>query len=143
MVRTFAGCARTTTANEGYSTPVDAITMLGKVRPMIPSVVPKSHVIVITCPKVARRMPILNWLTCDREIGAAKGVPYRLLEEAPELSAGDPGAGNMQIQGDNLEVLKALLSFYSGQVKCIYIDPPHAAWVVFASVLNGSIWALN
>ncbi|MCB1392198.1 site-specific DNA-methyltransferase [Nitrobacter sp.] len=70
-------------------------------------------------------MPILNWLTRDHDIGAARRVPYRLLEEAPELSAGDPSAGNMLIQGDNLEALKALLPFYAGQVKCIYIDPPY------------------
>ncbi|MDR2905780.1 MAG: site-specific DNA-methyltransferase [Helicobacteraceae bacterium] len=31
----------------------------------------------------------------------------------------------MIIQGDNLEALKALLPFYAGQVKCIYIDPPY------------------
>ncbi len=30
----------------------------------------------------------------------------------------------MLIQGDNLDALKALLPFYAGQVKCIYIDPP-------------------
>jgi adenine-specific DNA-methyltransferase len=70
-------------------------------------------------------MPILHWLTRDHDIGAAKRVPYRLLEEAPELSAGDPSAGNMLIQGDNLDALKALLPFYAGQVKCIYIDPPY------------------
>ena len=31
----------------------------------------------------------------------------------------------MLIQGDNLEAFKALLPFYAGQVKCIYIDPPY------------------
>ncbi|WP_375157760.1 site-specific DNA-methyltransferase [Bradyrhizobium sp. RDT46] len=31
----------------------------------------------------------------------------------------------MLIQGDNLDALKALLPFYAGQVKCIYIDPPY------------------
>ena len=31
----------------------------------------------------------------------------------------------MLIQGDNLEALKALLPFYRGQVKCIFIDPPY------------------
>ncbi|GAB9214418.1 hypothetical protein BDS110ZK18_42960 [Bradyrhizobium diazoefficiens] len=70
-------------------------------------------------------MPILNWLTRDHDIGAATRVPYRLLEEASELSAGDPSTGNLLIQGDNLEALKALLPFYAGQVKCIYIDPPY------------------
>ena len=69
-------------------------------------------------------MPTLNWLTRDDDLRAASRVPYRLLEEAPELSAGEPEAGNMLIQGDNLEALKALLPFYAGQVKCIYIDPP-------------------
>ena len=70
-------------------------------------------------------MPTLHWLTRDTDISAAVRVPYRLLEEAPNLSAGDPEAGNLLIQGDNLEALKALLPFYAGQVKCIYIDPPY------------------
>ena len=71
-------------------------------------------------------MPTLNWLTRDADIHAATHVPYRLLEEAPDLSTGrPPDAGNMLIQGDNLEALKALLPFYAGQVKCIYIDPPY------------------
>ena len=70
-------------------------------------------------------MPTLNWLTRDADIHAATRVPYRLLEEAPDLSTGDPDANNMLIQGDNLEALKALLPFYAGQVKCIYIDPPY------------------
>jgi len=70
-------------------------------------------------------MPILNWLTRDEDVKATQNVPYRLLEEVPELSYGDNGTGNMLIQGDNLEALKALLPFYAGQVKCIYIDPPY------------------
>lgn len=70
-------------------------------------------------------MPILNWLTRDEDIRTAQHVPYRLLEEVPDQSAGDGGAGNMLIQGDNLEALKALLPFYAGRVKCIYIDPPY------------------
>lgn len=70
-------------------------------------------------------MPILSWLTRDEDIRAAGRVPYRLLEEAADLSAGDPASGNMLIQGDNLDALKALLPFYAGQVKCIYIDPPY------------------
>ena len=70
-------------------------------------------------------MPILNWLTRDNDIRTATRVPYRLLEEDASLSAGDGAAGNMLIQGDNLEALKALLPFYSGRVKCIYIYPPY------------------
>jgi adenine-specific DNA-methyltransferase len=70
-------------------------------------------------------MPILNWLTRDEDIRTAQHVPYRLLEEVPHLSAGGGGAGNMLIQGDNLEALKSLLPFYAGRVKCIYIDPPY------------------
>ena len=70
-------------------------------------------------------MPILNWLTRDDDIRTAARVSYRLLEEDSSLSAGDCGAGNMLIQGDNLEALKALLPYYAGRVKCIYIDPPY------------------
>lgn len=38
-------------------------------------------------------MPTLHWLTRDTDIHAAARVPYRLLAEAPDLSAGDPDAG--------------------------------------------------
>ena len=70
-------------------------------------------------------MPTLRWLTRDDDVRAAEKVPYRLLEEMPELGHGDRDSGNMLIYGDNLEALKALLPYYAGQVKCIYIDPPY------------------
>ena len=70
-------------------------------------------------------MPTLHWLTRDEDIRAASRASYRLLEEVPDLFAGDTDAGNMLVQGDNLEALKALLPFYAGRVKCIYIDPPY------------------
>ena len=70
-------------------------------------------------------MPTLQWLTRDQDLSAADKVPYRLLEEVPDLSIGDRETGNMLIQGDNLDALKALQPFYAGQVKCIYIDPPY------------------
>lgn len=70
-------------------------------------------------------MPILNWLGRDEALKTAQKTPYRLLEEVPELGYGDKNTENMIVQGDNLEALKALLPFYAGQVKCIYIDPPY------------------
>lgn len=70
-------------------------------------------------------MPILSWLTRDEDVRAAGRVPYRLLEEVSSLSAGDSQTENLLVQGDNLDALKALLPFYAGQVKCIYIDPPY------------------
>lgn len=88
-------------------------------------------------------MPILNWLTRDEDVKAAQKVPYRLLEEVPELSYGDKDTGNMLIQGDNLEALKALLPFYAGQVKCIYIDPPFNTGQAFEHYddnIEHSIW---
>lgn len=88
-------------------------------------------------------MPILHWLTRDEDIRTAQRVPYRLLEEVPDLSAGDGDADNMLIQGDNLEALKALLPFYAGRVKCIYIDPPYntgAAFEHYDDNLENSIW---
>lgn len=69
-------------------------------------------------------MPTLNWLTREADIRKASRVSYRLLEEVEEFSSGDRDTGNMLIQGDNLDALKALLPFFSGRVKCIYIDPP-------------------
>jgi adenine-specific DNA-methyltransferase len=70
-------------------------------------------------------MPLLNWLNKDSATKAAAKSAYRLLEEIPELSYGDNNSENLLIQGDNLEALKALIPFYAGKVKCIFIDPPY------------------
>ena len=77
-------------------------------------------------------MPTLDWLTRRDDEQTAGRVPYRLLEPIAELSAGDPAAENMLIHGDNLAALKALLPFYAGRIKCIYIDPPYNTRSVFA-----------
>jgi adenine-specific DNA-methyltransferase len=70
-------------------------------------------------------MPLLHWLTRDVDIHAAIHTPCRLLEQVPEYSHGDSDTGNMLIQGDNLDALKALLPYYAGKVQCIFIDPPY------------------
>jgi adenine-specific DNA-methyltransferase len=38
---------------------------------------------------------------------------------------GEAEAENLIVEGDNLIALKALLPYYRGKVKCIYIDPPY------------------
>jgi adenine-specific DNA-methyltransferase len=70
-------------------------------------------------------MPILHGLDREKHVRAAETVPYRLLEADDTHSFGNPYVPNMLIQGDNLDALKALLPFYAGQVKCIFIDPPY------------------
>ncbi len=88
-------------------------------------------------------MPWLHWLTRDEDIKKAKVAPYRLLEAMPALSAGDPHSPNMLIQGDNLEALKALLPYYAGRVKCIYIDPPYntkSAFEHYDDSLEHTLW---
>ena len=88
-------------------------------------------------------MPTLNWLTRESDIQSTTRVPYRILEEAHDLSTGGSDDGNLLIQGDNLEALKALIPFYAGQVKCIYIDPPyntHSAFEHYDDNLEHSKW---
>jgi adenine-specific DNA-methyltransferase len=97
-------------------------------------------------------MPILHWLNDDEARKTSSRVPYRLLEAdanlsyqspSPALGRGARGEGNMLIQGDNLEALKALLPYYAGQVKCIYIDPPYntrSAFEHYDDNLEHSIW---
>jgi len=70
-------------------------------------------------------MPTLNWIGKDAVRDHHRQVPYHLLRCDKKLSVGDPGSGNLLVQGDNLLALKALLPYYAGQVKCIYIDPPY------------------
>ncbi len=70
-------------------------------------------------------MPTLNWIGKDAVINHHLAVPFHLLQDVPELACGDPGSGNLIVEGDNLVALKALLPYYKGKVKCICIDPPY------------------
>jgi adenine-specific DNA-methyltransferase len=70
-------------------------------------------------------MPTLNWIGKQAVVEHHKQVPFHLLRSDPERSVGDPDSGNLLVEGDNLLALKALLPYYAGQVKCIYIDPPY------------------
>jgi len=70
-------------------------------------------------------MPLLSWHNRDQDLTRAALAPYRLLEPVAGLSYGEPDAPNMLVEGDNLDALKALLPYYAGQVKCVFIDPPY------------------
>ncbi len=70
-------------------------------------------------------MPTLEWIGKQAVLNHHREVPYHLLKCDRKLSVGDPGSGNLVVEGDNLLALKALLPYYAGQVKCIYIDPPY------------------
>jgi adenine-specific DNA-methyltransferase len=88
-------------------------------------------------------MPILHWLSDEEARKTSSQIPYRLLEADQKLSYGDSDSENMLIQGDNLEALKALLPYYAGQVKCIFIDPPYntrSAFEHYDDNLEHSIW---
>ncbi|MCL4354843.1 MAG: site-specific DNA-methyltransferase [Patescibacteria group bacterium] len=69
-------------------------------------------------------MPVLNWIGKDAVANHDKKVPFRLLKKIESASVGD-NSQNLIIHGDNLEALKALMPFYYGKIKCIYIDPPY------------------
>lgn len=88
-------------------------------------------------------MPLLSWFNRDADLTRAARTPYRLLEPVASLSYGDPDAPNMLIEGDNLDALKALLPYYAGQVKCIFIDPPYntqSAFKQYDDNLEHSQW---
>lgn len=68
-------------------------------------------------------MPSLNWIGKEKIVNHDKEVPFRLLKKHKGLSLGT--SENLIIEGDNLEALKALMPYYVGKVKCIYIDPPY------------------
>ena len=87
-------------------------------------------------------MPFLDWVNKNQAKQVAGEVPYRLLDFQAQY--GDAGAGdNLLIQGDNLQALKALIPFYAGRVKCIYIDPPYntqSAFEHYDDKLEHSQW---
>jgi adenine-specific DNA-methyltransferase len=70
-------------------------------------------------------------------------IESRILLHDASKDYGDPVADNMLIHGDNLLALKALEQEFTGQVKCIYIDPPYntgAAFEHYDDNLEHSIW---
>lgn len=85
-------------------------------------------------------MPFLDWVNKNQAKVSTDEVPYHLLKQVKAY--GDPSE-NLLIQGDNLLALKALLPFYAGQVKCIYIDPPYntqSAFEHYDDKLEHSQW---
>jgi adenine-specific DNA-methyltransferase len=54
-------------------------------------------------------MPVLDWIGKKAVVNHHREVPYRLIHCDKDKSVGDPDAGNLLVQGDNLEALKALL----------------------------------
>lgn len=67
----------------------------------------------------------------------------RILIEDGEKSCGGPKGKNMLIHGDNLLALKSLEQEFSGEVKCVYIDPPFNTQQAFEHYDDGlehSLW---
>src|SRR5438876_747763 len=88
--------------------------------------------------KAPRPVRLGDWL---RELREGIGLPLRAVAEATDMDLahlhkieqGQRLHDNLVVHGDNLKALKALLPYYHGGVKCIYIDPPYntgtEAWV--------------
>lgn len=70
-------------------------------------------------------MPILQWINDEDARRAASQVPFHLLERKATYGDEEQAKEHLLVHGDNLLALKALLPFYKGKVKCIYIDPPY------------------
>jgi len=88
-------------------------------------------------------MPTLNWLDKNKTVHTTPKVPTRILRADDSLSYGEADSGNMLIQGDNLHALKALMPYFRGQVKCVFIDPPYntkSAFEHYQDSLEHSKW---
>lgn len=82
----------------------------------------------------------LTWIGKD---DGRENIEPRILIEDSRYNYGDTESGNMLIHGDNLLALRALEQEYSGQIKCIYIDPPYNtgnAFEYYDDGLEHSIW---
>lgn len=86
-------------------------------------------------------MPFLDWVNKNQAKAVSTQVPYHLLKKEAEY--GESASENMLIQGDNLLALRALMPFYAGRVKCIFIDPPYntqSAFEHYDDKLEHSQW---
>ena len=70
-------------------------------------------------------MPFLDWVNKNQAVQTSENVPYHLLQHQKTYGDANVANGNLIIQGDNLQALKALLPFYTAKVKCVFIDPPY------------------
>lgn len=90
-------------------------------------------------------MPNFEWIGKRAVVNHHREVAYRLVHCDRDRSVGDPESGNLLVEGDNLEALKALLPYYAGKIKCIYIDPPYntgnESWVYNDNVSSPEIKA--
>lgn len=68
---------------------------------------------------------VLNWAGKSDAFKILQQPTTATLKPAPEESVNFDTTENLFIEGENLEVLKALQKAYYGKVKCIIIDPPY------------------
>jgi len=68
---------------------------------------------------------VLNWAGKSDAFKILQQSTTATLKPAPEESFNFDTTENLFIEGENLEVLKALQKAYYGKVKCIIIDPPY------------------
>src|SRR4030067_2328173 len=68
---------------------------------------------------------VLNWAGKSDAFRVLQQPTTATLKPSPEESINFDTTENLFIEGENLEVLKALQKAYYGKVKCIEIDPPY------------------
>ncbi len=72
-------------------------------------------------------MPLLDWLNKEKDVTTGLTAPCRILVPSERDSQGsvEGRRTNYLIHGDALEAMVALLPYFAGRVKCVYIDPPY------------------
>jgi adenine-specific DNA-methyltransferase len=72
-------------------------------------------------------MPLLDWLNKETDVATGSTAPCRILVPSEPDSQGtvDGRRTNYLIHGDALDAMVALLPYFAGRVKCVYIDPPY------------------
>lgn len=80
-------------------------------------------------------MSTLEWIGKKAVVNHHREVPFRLLQCVPALSVGGSGPGNLLVQGDNLETLKASIA------KIMSVS--RSALVAFLHRRKMSVWEKN
>ena len=74
-------------------------------------------------------MPTLNWIGKEAVVSHHLRVPFHPLKVVPDLSCGDPGSGNLLVQGDNL-IAPKITSRDSSPVASIPFHTSHLPFFV-------------
>ena len=81
-------------------------------------------------------MPTLNWIGNNAVANHHLHVPFHLLKNVPDLGCGEPGDGNLIVQGDNFVALKQWIWVSRSGGRCLSTMPTEGKVSIISEVVR-------